>query len=367
MASFKPILLVGSIPGENAAGVFESCGPTLSNHVAAMPDGETGMRRIWVTFLAATVLDPHPHIQALNRPKPLGTIENEWRVPGEDWVPSSFDDLWFFSVDETVDTVEFDSLGYASHALASYTEFKRLKDAGTIGSDVRFQVCLPLAESAMRWFIADERSYEITKPAYEAALRRELSEILAAIPHDELCIQWDVCMEVLAADLDDYSGQPPLAYRLKGTPVERWLEALADMSPQIPAAVGLGLHLCYGDLGHVHMVEPEDLARSVEMANLGCCGAGRRVDYVHMAVPRERTDAAYFAPLKDLDIGGAKPYLGLVHHTDGVAGTRRRIAAAKAVIKEFGIATECGFGRRPPEQIPALLKIHLDVLEDLEA
>jgi hypothetical protein len=67
-----------------------------------------------------------------------------------------------------------------------------------------------------------------------------------------------------------------------------------------------------------------------------------------MPVPRHRDDDAYFAPLRDLDIGEAKLYLGLVHHTDGVEGARRRLATARKYITGFGIATECGFGRRPP-------------------
>ena len=45
--------------------------------------------------------------------------------------------------------------------------------------------------------------------------------------------------------------------------------------------------------------------------------------------------------------------LGLVHYTDGVVGTRRRIATAGKYLDDFLIATECGFGRRPPETVPA--------------
>ena len=172
-------------------------------------------------------------------------------------------------------------------------------------------------------------------------------------------------MEVVAAALDDFTNQPPLAYKLTDTPVSRWINALGEFSPLIPADVHVGLHLCYGDLGHKHMVEPEDLSLSVEMANLGCANAGRRIDYVHMAVPRERKDAAYFAPLSKLEIGNTMPYLGLVHHTDGEQGTRERISAAKEFLKTFGIATECGFGRRPAEQIPELMAIHCQVLDAL--
>jgi hypothetical protein len=53
--------------------------------------------------------------------------------------------------------------------------------------------------------------------------------------------------------------------------------------------------------------------------------------------------------------------LGLVHHTDGVEGTRRRIAAAERFVSGFSIATECGFGRRRPETIAELLQIHTEV------
>ena len=41
--------------------------------------------------------------------------------------------------------------------------------------------------------------------------------------------------------------------------------------------------------------------------------------------------------------------------------TRRRLAAAEKRVKDFSIATECGFGRRLPETIPELLAIHAEV------
>jgi hypothetical protein len=53
--------------------------------------------------------------------------------------------------------------------------------------------------------------------------------------------------------------------------------------------------------------------------------------------------------------------LGLVHQTDGVAGTMKRMAAAEKVVSEFSIATECGFGRRRPDTIAELLRIHAEV------
>jgi hypothetical protein len=84
-------------------------------------------------------------------------------------------------------------------------------------------------------------------------------------------------------------------------------------------------------------------------------------------VPRNRSDAAYFAPMRDLRLAPATElYLGLVHHTDGVDGTLQRIATAQQVVPAFGIATECGLGRRPPEMVRRVLRIHRHVAEPYE-
>jgi hypothetical protein len=85
----------------------------------------------------------------------------------------------------------------------------------------------------------------------------------------------------------------------------------------------------------------------------------RRLDFLHVPVPRNRDDDAYFEPLKDLALAPeTELYLGLVHYTDGVEGTLRRMATADRHLKTYGIGTECGFGRRPPETVRPLLEIH---------
>ena len=56
-------------------------------------------------------------------------------------------------------------------------------------------------------------------------------------------------------------------------------------------------------------------------------------------------------------------YLGLVHHTDGVEGTRQRMETASHYVSDYGIATECGWGRRPKATLPALLRIHAEAAD----
>ena len=78
-----------------------------------------------------------------------------------------------------------------------------------------------------------------------------------------------------------------------------------------------------------------------------------------MPVPRDRYDDAYFAALRDLKLDPkTELYLGLIHYTDGIGGAKARLAAARKVVCDFGVATECGFGRRDPKTVDALLALH---------
>jgi hypothetical protein len=118
------------------------------------------------------------------------------------------------------------------------------------------------------------------------------------------------------------------------------------LGAMVPEDVELGFHLCYGDLDAKHFVEPVDASKMVELANLIVRGVSRPITWLHMPVPIDRTDDAFFAPLESLGLGPeTELYLGLVHAQDGVEGTRRRIAAAKKYAPSFGIASECGISR----------------------
>jgi len=107
------------------------------------------------------------------------------------------------------------------------------------------------------------------------------------------------------------------------------------------------------------VVEPTDMGDMVDYANRLAARLKRPITQIHMPVPRSRDDEAYFRPLSRLKLKpGTRLCLGLVHYTDGVAGTRKRMAAAEKYVREFSIATECGFGRRDPATLAELLRIH---------
>jgi methionine synthase II (cobalamin-independent) len=174
------------------------------------------------------------------------------------------------------------------------------------------------------------------------------------VPHDKLAVQWDTAWEFAVLE-----GVAP---SILTDPEREILERLVRLGEQVPAGVELGYHLCYGDSGHKHFKEPADAAKLVSIANGTAHGLSRRLDWLHLPVPRERFDDAYFAPLAKLALPAhTELYLGLIHYTDGVPGAQRRIDAARKVLSQFGVSTECGLGRRAAETIAPLLDLHTAV------
>ena len=123
--------------------------------------------------------------------------------------------------------------------------------------------------------------------------------------------------------------------------------------------VQLGFHLCYGDRQHQHFVQPEDAGLLVELANdiFERVGGRHPISWIHMPVPKYRTDKDYFQPLKDLDIGDAELYLGLIHAHDE-SGIAKRLKATQSICPlPFGVATECGLGRTRVEDVDSIFEI----------
>ena len=174
---------------------------------------------------------------------------------------------------------------------------------------------------------------------------------------EELAIQWDTAVEF--AILEGIAAIVP-GPMLRPKSLSAWFGSGIACRRCREA----GYHLCYGDVEHQHFIEPVDMTKLVAVANGVGAGVERSLDWIHMPVPRGRNDDAYFAPLSGLELAPeTELYLGLVHLTDGVDGTNGRIAAAQRVVRDFGVATECGFGRRPAETVPALLDVHASVAD----
>jgi hypothetical protein len=342
----RNVYLVGSVPMASAGEVFEKVSAALGTRIKRLPDGETGERGDWISWLEP-VFAEHPSFQKSGeffRVHATGTGRERYTL----------------KAGIKPHDIRFDNLFYADIAKQSYAEFKRLKDAGKIAAGTKFQVDLVPAHSVIWLFLVDSLHAPID-PVYNDALKREIDKIAAAIPHDELAIQFDVASAVFARlERNEASSYG----RTKAEMQETFGNILVELGDRVPSDIDLLYHLCYGDSGHKHVVEPTDMNDMVDFANRVARQIKRPVQLIHMPVPRNRSDDAYFAPLKRLKL---KPEtelcLGLVHHTDGVEGSKRRLETAKRHAAYFSIATECGFGRRDAATIPELLQIHATVAD----
>ncbi|HEU0164240.1 MAG TPA: hypothetical protein VFQ54_04290, partial [Thermomicrobiales bacterium] len=119
---------------------------------------------------------------------------------------------------------------------------------------------------------------------------------------------------------------------------------------------------CYGDVEESHFIQPKDAGLLAAVLTGIFENATRPITWVHLPVPIERDDEAFFAPLANVPWpADTEVYLGLIHHEDGVEGAERRAKAAEKFVPNFGVATECGFGRGPRERTPGLLDLHAAV------
>jgi len=338
--------LVGSVPMENAEAVFSAVSGALGSRIKQIPDGETGARLDWITWLEVVFANSQALEQSdeLFRVHATGVARKRYRLkPGK-----------------TIADIRFDNLFYADKAKESYATFKRLRDAGKIAPGTRFQVDLVPAHSVLWLFLAEALQAPVD-PIYNAALGREIDKLAAAIPHRDLAIQFDVASAVFARLQRQETG---VYGDNKAAMQDKFAAILAQLGNRVPTDIELMFHFCYGDSNHRHVVEPTDMGDMVDMATRLNALVTRSINLIHMPVPRDRSDDAYFAPLKNLELRPETTFaLGLVHHTDGLDGTARRIATARKYARGFAIGAECGFGRRMPETIPELLRIHAAAAE----
>jgi hypothetical protein len=233
-------------------------------------------------------------------------------------------------------------LGYTKDAVNSYFVFRTLKKEGVLPAALRFQVSLPLTYSAVTLFFADPEDHPRIVPGFTAALRAEVAKMIELIPPGDLAIQWDLAVENRYLETTLARDGIGAAKR----EAERLMAPALEISPHIPEQVALGYHSCFGTLDGWPSRQPRDLTGSVLLLNAAAAASGRRVDFVHLPTLGSAEDA-FFAPLKDLDVRGARVYVGAIHHMHSGDGLRRQLRAARKYLPQFGIAAPCGFGRVP--------------------
>lgn len=333
------IHFVGSIPLPDAETVFRTVSAAAGRYLKRLPDGETGIRKTWIRFLQ-DVLAANPAIEVAADVAPFRFVQWDGKLIRE--IPR-------LRLRPGVALDPFET-GYADMAIESWAVFERLQREGVIPLRTKFQISLPtpIAPTYNNMVPSDRAGL---LPALTQHFIGEVDKIAAALPHDRIAIQWDVCQEVLA--WEGYYEQGPVDVRTET------VDVLRTIGDAVPRGIDLGYHLCYGSPADEHLVQPRDAGVMVEIAGATAAGVGRSIQFFHLPVPKPRVDDGFFAPLEALRLGAeTELYLGLVHFDDD-AGNAARLAAARRHVRVDGVATECGMARGDPARLRALLAAHV--------
>ena len=344
------LLLVGSLPADSTESALRGAGRWFGDLVAALPDGEVGARSPWVGFEREHLVRPHPDVETVRTTgSPTGVPRHPHETPT-------------FRLRPGVTELRWDSWPRIDAAIESYQVFRALRSQGAVPEHVRFQVGLPFPSSALNGFKEDfESDYPIASAGYEDLVAREVERLTAAIPPEDLALQWDMAYET-----QDIEGVLPWT---DGGAWDRFAGPVRRLSRQVPEEVLLGYHFCYGTFPEWPMYEPQDMGVVVRMANEAVRRSGRTVDWVHLAGPRNlrSRDGSFFRPLVDLEPGDARVFLGLTLPVDGALGLEMRCETAARYIGDFGLANYCGFGRQPGEDGEVTMREHAEVVRGRSA
>ncbi|HVG51881.1 MAG TPA: hypothetical protein VM867_09635 [Xanthobacteraceae bacterium] len=331
----RELFLPGSLPCDTAEQSFQIFGGALGQWLDYMPDGEVGTRRYWIDGIAYRVFNGHPEIETVKYPAPENGVEQWW--------PRGRHDEFGFRVKPGVSKVRFGDpgwrLGFARDAINSYALFRYMKKDGVIPKHVRFQVCIPLSYSSVRYFFPDE-DVEKVIPGFTEALRTEVAKIVEMIPNDDLAIQWDLAIENRMVDVAINENGAEAAKK----EAERVCAPAYDVCSWLPKDVHLGHHMCFGTLSGWPSRQPPSLLGAVTLSNAAVVASGRKVEFLHIPTLGSAEDA-FFAPLADLKHDGSAVYMGSIHHLHGKGGLGAQLKAIKKYLPEFGIGAPCGFGR----------------------
>jgi hypothetical protein len=144
----RKILLVGSVPLANAKEVFSESAARLGELIPRIPDGETGVRTMWILCQK----------EVMAKTKNLKVHHQFDIAPG---VAQTV-----YEIADPSKPVEFPALNYAAAAKESYRQFTELKKAGEIAATIKFQVSLPTAVAVLSGFIVPERWSKSRTPAH---------------------------------------------------------------------------------------------------------------------------------------------------------------------------------------------------------
>lgn len=343
-----PVHLVGSFPAPDATTAFSKCCTALKGRLRAVPDGEPGWRWNFTIGLVQKKAMENPAISKI------------WREYDQNLDPVPVQDLPEDETKQLLELIKSTSwkLGYSADAMESYKTFCKLREEGVIEKNVRFQVCLP-GMSSFAIFVKPAFQYQVEDLSYQALLE-ETEEISAAIPPQDLAVQFDIASDYIK---NEAQRNPSYLSTLREDfhppeedAMERYATQYACLMGKVAAEAETGLHICMGNINNEPVLAPRDTTVMVELANQIVSKANRPVQWLHFGCLPGWKDATPYAPFSKLVDKNVAVYLGLVYPND-LEGAKQRIEAAKSQLENFGVAPPCGLARTSEAGVDSVLSI----------
>ena len=325
--------LVGSVPLASAEVVFETVAAALGDRVRRIPDGETGPRSDWIVW-QLPVFTSRPELEIV----PPGP--NSWRplprVRLEDGVRAT-----------------------ACGSRRSATPTPRSPPIARSRASSATGVCRGRAGSRCacrrRWPRSARSSCPSTRPRWRRPTRRACWR------------SWGSCYASCRTTRSRSSGTPTSSSRCwrassrSGSPTSRAASSSgccawpATCPPTSSWATTSATATCSTATSRSRPT-PGDWSRSPTRC---AASLGRPLNWIHLPVPRDRADAAYFAPLArpapargDRALPGARPPHGRRRGHAAAAGGRERVRL------RLRRRHRVRLGPAPPATVPELLRIH---------
>ncbi len=328
--------LVGSLPGSTPAEAMTTALRVLGPHLRSLPDGETGERRNWVISIIDG-LRAHPDL--------------ELRTAG-DW--SDYDKTPVLKIREgrRLYGASLD-FGHVAAVRESHPEFERARAAAG-RDDLVFQEGVP-GDLDLAMFTLGPLGALRHRRAFTEATLSEIRGV-GAITGPGTLFQIEVPVELVLLTKAPAPARPGLARLLA-----RSVTGLAAASP---AGTRFGVHLCLGDMNNRAFGTMDDVTPLVLLANAVLRGwpAGRPLDVLHApfaaADHPATTDAAFYRPLRDLELpGGVRFAAGFAHESQSLPDQLTiRSTIEDLLAREVMVAAACGLGRRSPADGVAVLE-----------
>lgn len=339
----RSVHLVGTVPAADAAAAFELFASKLDGHLPRwVPDGETGDRQDWVLRIVED-LRRHPDLELAR--------DGDW---------SDYDTTPYFKVarGRHFETLELDYSRYFAQSWPAFEEFRQGRpDAPVLQVGIPSHVDLALIAFGFK----PGPALAHLAPFRDATVR-EITRIHDRAG-DDVVFQLEIPIPLI---LLTRVPEP-----LRGVVARLLAAELVKAVRRSPGGTRFGIHLCYGDMNHKAMGDPEDSGPLVQLSNalIRAWPASQRLEFVHAPFARGHKppslDTGFYAPLADLKLpAGVRFAAGIVHEDLGLAELKMLRDRIETLFDQsVDVGAACGLGRRNAEKAKANLELSRAVAE----